>query len=86
VESQQDLYLPCGVRCLTSLRQSMIIEELTLIALAHAAASVQRPEETSRLRLVEQACAARLKELRDAAARVATIGELLSRPGRGRAA
>ena len=30
VESQQDLYLPCGVKCLTGLRQSMIIEEITL--------------------------------------------------------
>lgn len=36
VESHQDLYLPCGVRCLTSLRQSMIIEKMTLMALAMA--------------------------------------------------
>ena len=36
VESHQDLYLPCGVKCLTSLRQSMIIEKITLMALAQA--------------------------------------------------
>ena len=39
VESQEDLYLPCGVNSLTSLRQSMIIEEVTLQALARARGS-----------------------------------------------
>ena len=41
VESQQDLYLPCGVKCLTGLRQSMIIEEITLMALSRARATAQ---------------------------------------------
>lgn len=72
VESQQDLYLPCGVKCLTSLRQSMIIEEGTLMALSHARAE---GDEATAIRHAQDARAARLAELRDAAARVATIGE-----------
>jgi hypothetical protein len=75
VESQQDLYLPCGVKCLTSLRQSMIIEEVTLIALADAAATVGGDADVGRIRQAQAVRAARLRELRDAAARVATIGE-----------
>jgi hypothetical protein len=75
VESQQDLYLPCGVKCLTSLRQSMIIEEVTLIALAHAAADGGSGEVCGKIRQAQAARTARLKELRDAAARIATIGE-----------
>jgi hypothetical protein len=75
VEAQQDLYLPCGVKCLTSLRQSMIIEEVTLIALAHAAATVGDDVEAGRVRQAQVVRSARLRELRDAAARVATIGE-----------
>jgi hypothetical protein len=53
----------------------MIIEEITLIALAHGAADVTHSDETPRIRDTQDARAARLKELRDAAARVATIGE-----------
>jgi hypothetical protein len=53
----------------------MIIEEVTLIALAHTTARVKVVEEANRLRQAQDARAARLKELRDAAARVATIGE-----------
>jgi hypothetical protein len=75
VEAQQDLYLPYGVKCLTSLRQSMIIEEVTLIALAQAAASVGDQPEATRIRQAQVTRSARLRELRDAAARVATIGE-----------
>ncbi|MFF5079235.1 hypothetical protein ACFY36_19425 [Actinoplanes sp. NPDC000266] len=75
VESQQDLYLPCGVKCLVSLRQSMIIEEITLIALAHAVVKTTEEAEINKIRSTQEARAARLKELRDAAARVATIGE-----------
>jgi len=47
VESQEDLYLPCGIKCMTSLRQSMIIEEVTLMSLARARASAV-DEPTSR--------------------------------------
>jgi hypothetical protein len=75
VEQQQDLYLPCGVKCLTSLRQSMIIEEVTLIALAHTAVTAAGEAEATRIRQAQVVRSARLRELRDAAARVATIGE-----------
>ncbi|WP_433291359.1 hypothetical protein ACQP2F_25275 [Actinoplanes sp. CA-030573] len=64
VERQQDLYLPTGITTLTALRQSMIVEEVTLAALARVPNAEARAVR-----------AARLKELRDAAARVATIGE-----------
>jgi hypothetical protein len=33
---KQDLYLPCGVKSLAGLRQSMIAEEMTLVALSRA--------------------------------------------------
>jgi hypothetical protein len=75
VQSEEDLYLPCGVRSLTSLRQSMIIEEVTLGALARARASA-RDQATSRILCQAQAArSARLVELRTTAARIATIGE-----------
>jgi hypothetical protein len=82
VESEEDLYLPCGVTCLTSLRQSMIIEEVTLGALAQARASA-RDEEASRILCqAESARAARLMELRTACAKIATIGEYYKLRGR----
>jgi hypothetical protein len=74
VESQQDLYLPCGVKCLTSLRQAMIIEELTLFALANAV-SICAPEDREILEKAQKGRAVRLKELQDAACQVAVIGE-----------
>jgi len=52
VESHEDLYLPCGVKCLTSLRQSMIIEEATLMALARAQGGYE-PDGQTRKRLRE---------------------------------
>jgi hypothetical protein len=75
IESDRDLYLPCGVRCLTGLRESMIIEEMTLVALSRATAAAQ--DQMSRQILCEArtARAARLLELRVAAARIATVGE-----------
>jgi hypothetical protein len=75
VESQEDLYLPCGVKCLTSLRQSMIIEEVTLMALARARASAADEPASRKLCEAQTARAARLLELRVAAARIATVGE-----------
>jgi hypothetical protein len=74
IESQQDLYLPCGVKCLTSLRQAMIIEELTLFALANAVSLCSR-EDLEVLEKAQKGRAARLQELRDAACQVAVIGE-----------
>jgi hypothetical protein len=75
VESQEDLYLPCGIKCMTSLRQSMIIEEVTLMALARARASAIDEQTSRRLCEAQTARAARLLELRTSAARIATIGE-----------
>jgi hypothetical protein len=75
VVSQQDLYLPCGVRCLTSLRQSMIVEKMTLMALALAHEQLAGRKMASELEEAQAARAARLAELRSAAASIATIGE-----------
>ena len=50
----------------------MIVEEATLMALAHA---LPAGEEAGVVRQAQDARAARLKELREAATRVATIGE-----------
>jgi hypothetical protein len=75
VESQEDLYLPCGVPELTSLRQSMIIEEVTLQALARARGSARDADASRMLAQAQTARAARLLELRTAGARIATVGE-----------
>ena len=75
VEAEQDLYLPPGITSLTGLRQSMIIEEITLMALADARATAHDQEAGQKLRDAQTARAARLMELRTAAAMIATIGE-----------
>jgi hypothetical protein len=75
VESHEDLYLPCGVKCLTSLRQSMIIEEATLMALARARAHAPDEQTSKRLREAQTARTVRLLELRTAAGQIVTIGE-----------
>jgi hypothetical protein len=75
IRSQQDLYLPCGVKSLTGLRQSMIIEEMTLVALSRATATARDPASCQKLCEAQAARAARLRELRAAAAMVATVGE-----------
>lgn len=38
IERNPDLHLPCGMRSLTVLRQAMIVEEITLVAVSRAAA------------------------------------------------
>ncbi len=75
IQSQQDLYLPCGVKSLTGLRQSMIIEEMTLVALSRATATAPDPASRQELCKAQAARAVRLQELRAAAAMVATVGE-----------
>jgi hypothetical protein len=75
VESHQDMYLPCGVRCLTSLRQSMIIEKMTLMALALAHENPVGRKMCHELGEAQAARAVRLVELRSAAAHITTIGE-----------
>jgi hypothetical protein len=74
-QTQQDLYLPCGVKSLTGLRQSMIIEEMTLVALSRATATARDRASCHKLGQAQAARAARLRELRAAAAMIATIGE-----------
>lgn len=75
VESNQDFYVPCGVGSLTELRQSMAIEETTLVASARAAEKAPDHTACKRLSRAQTARAARLLELRIAAAHIATIGE-----------
>ena len=82
VESHQDMYLPCGVRCLTSLRQSMIIEKMTLMALAMAHEHAVNRKMRQELAEAQAARAARLVDLRSAAARITTIGEYYALRGR----
>jgi hypothetical protein len=75
VESQRDLYLPCGVRCLTGLRQSMIIEEITLMALSRAKATARDQASRDKVCEAQAARAGTLSELRVTADRIAMIGE-----------
>jgi hypothetical protein len=82
VESQEDLYLPCGVKCLTSLRQSMIIEKMTLMALALAKERPPGCQMRQQLEEAQEARALRLTELRQAASQIALIGEYYKLRGR----
>jgi hypothetical protein len=75
VQSQHDLYLPSGVDTLLSLRQSMIVEEATLRALARATASARDREASGKISEAQSARGARLLEVRTSAAQVATVGE-----------
>ena len=75
LHAEQDLYLPCGVKSLTSLRQAMIIEEVTLAALARAKATARDDPASQKLCDAQTARSARLLELRTAAATIATVGE-----------
>ncbi len=75
IDSHQDLYLPCGVSCVSSLRESMIIEEATVMALSDAVASAADTASVHALCDARAARAARLMQLRGAAARIAAIGE-----------
>jgi hypothetical protein len=76
VETEQDLYLPCGIDCLTTLRQTMIVDELTLSVLTGAM-------NTSDITLADKGLleralegrVARLIELRRAASEVAAIAD-----------
>lgn len=75
VESHEDLYLPCGVTSLAELRQFMAIEEVTLTRLAEATENSFERASRKMLSRAQTARAARLLELRTAAAQVAIIGE-----------
>jgi hypothetical protein len=76
VETQQDLYLPCGINNLDGLRHAIIVEEATLAAIACAvqdatSQGIEHPE----LPQARDMRAARLRELKCAVEEIATIGE-----------
>lgn len=76
VENQQDLWLPSGVKCLTTLRQAMIVDELTLMALSCAVTNGGLEEsDVGSLQEAQAVRVARLEEFRQAAARVVAVGE-----------
>jgi hypothetical protein len=75
VEGQADLYLPCAITSLAGLRESMTVEEYTLMALAHAKATAHNARTAQWLCEAQAARAARLRDLRAAASRIASIGE-----------
>jgi hypothetical protein len=74
-ENEQDLNLPCGIRSLDALREAMIVEEITLVALSRAAAEATGRAARQTLAEAQDGRAARLIELRIAAAKIATVGE-----------
>ena len=78
VESQQDLWLPSGVKCLVTLREAMIVDELTLTALSDAESKTTTigPEDQRHLREAQQILVSRLRTWRAAASRIVLIGEL----------
>jgi len=75
IGKHKDLYLPCDVTSLRSLRESMSLEQATLSQLTETGANPATYLTTDRLRQVQAARAARLAELRAAAARITSIGE-----------
>jgi hypothetical protein len=75
VESLPDLYLPFDVKDLTSLRQSIIIEKMTLMALVRSRQTVAGNAIAKNLDEAQIARDLRLADLRRAAAQIAIIGE-----------
>jgi hypothetical protein len=75
IERHKDLYLPCDVTSLRDLRESMSLEQATLIKPAEAHNAPSEPLTAEQLGQVQAARAARLVELRYAAARITSIGE-----------
>ena len=75
IDTHEDLYLPCGIRNVAGLRESIIIEEITLMALTDATSSAVDPVSVRALEEARAARAARLLQLRLAAGQIASIGE-----------
>jgi hypothetical protein len=73
VNNDSDLYLPCGVSTLEELRQLLLIEEITLTALARAREDGDDPARVN-LTAGQAARAAHLHEIRSAAARITAMG------------
>jgi hypothetical protein len=71
LQDEQDLYLPCGIKCLDTLRQTMIVEELTLRVLGSAVERVT-DEDRAVLEMTIEDRLARLRQLR------ATVGQVLA--------
>jgi hypothetical protein len=69
-----DLYLPCGVYSLVALRQLMIVEEITLVALSCASEDASDEAARENIAGAQAARAARLYELRAAASNIVTVG------------
>lgn len=78
VESQQDLWLPSGVKCLVTLREAMVIDELTLTALSEAESKAAKIglDQQLHVREAQQILVSRLRTWRAAASRIVLIGEL----------
>ena len=74
VTRHPDLYLPCGVGTLDTLRQLLTIEEITLMALASARENAASDAVRSKLTDAQTARAARLHQLRSAAASIVAMG------------
>lgn len=75
IDTHEDLYLPCGIRNVAGLREAIIVEDITLMALTDAAAGAADPAAVWALEEAKAARAARLLQLRLAAAQIATLGE-----------
>jgi hypothetical protein len=75
VQSHKDLYLPCGVSTLTELRSAMALEEETLVELVAAGENAIDKHAADSLAKAQAARAARLLELRTAAAGIISVGE-----------
>jgi hypothetical protein len=73
-----DLYLPCGVYSLVALRQLMTVEQLTLVALSRATMDARSEAARMNLSEAQSARAARLHELRTAAAKIVSVGAYYS--------
>jgi hypothetical protein len=75
VETHTDLYLPCEVSCLGELRSFIKLEQATLVKLSRFGEHAVGDAKVESLRSAQEARAARLLELRTAAARITAIGE-----------
>ena len=75
IESHPDLYLPCEVSSLGELRSFIKLEQATLAQLSRCGEDEADDIKAGMLRNAQEARAARLLELRTAAARITAIGE-----------
>jgi hypothetical protein len=76
LQDEQDLYLPCGIKCLFTLRQTMIVDELTLTVLQGAVEkSAVSSEDRAVLEKALKGRATHLEQLRVAVGQVLAIAE-----------